>query len=172
MRSTTTSRPSIAATAQFLASYRNEIATFGGRSGGLIEIKALFAGRANVCRRLDRFAEAMRIGRAIVAVLVAVAVALLPVASSAVSAAKIDGAVAVDMTAPVEADQGTPCDHGGKAIDDCVSLSACALKCFAYAGTALPRLAIPLMAMRIARAFASDDVVTRAGAPPFRPPRL
>jgi hypothetical protein len=116
----------------------------------------------------------MRIGRAIVAVALALAVALLPVSGGAASAAQIGAPQKHDMavlaSATQDSDHATPCDQGYGEFDDCASMLGCALKVFTLAGMRLPNLAAP-SAIRIGTGFTADNLESLGGAPPFRPPR-
>ena len=118
----------------------------------------------------------MHIARTIAALVLAVAVALLPASGGAAFAAQSNAAQSHDgtvaMSAAHDTDHATPCDHGSSAIDDCASVSVCALKCFTYAGTRLPSLAPPFGAIRLATGFTADIADSRGGIPPFRPPRV
>jgi hypothetical protein len=115
----------------------------------------------------------MRIGRTIVAVLVALAVATLPAAT---------GFAAGAMTATeISASPAMPdCDHhqhnapGGKmqkSMDDCASMAVCALKCFNFTGTILADIAYSSSASAAHKPFhASNIFASQMGSPPFRPP--
>jgi hypothetical protein len=116
----------------------------------------------------------MPLGRAIIVAVLAAAVALLPASGGTALASPLDAGhghpAAVELSAgePVDA---APCDHATSAVDDCGSISACAVKCFTYAGLRLPTLATPL-AVAIALPLPATEIVDlAAGAPPFRPPR-
>ena len=118
----------------------------------------------------------MPFGRAIVAILVAFAVTLLPASGGLAFADKshaLHGHAAVvdEFAAAAEADQAAPCDHDSSAVDDCGSLAVCALKCFTYAGLRLPSLQVPFSAACAPPGRTTDIVASRDGAPPFRPPR-
>ena len=115
----------------------------------------------------------MRIGRTIVAVLVALAVAMLPTATGFASGA---------MTAmEISASPAMPdCDHhhnapGGKtqkSMDDCASMAGCALKCFNFTGTILAGIAYSSSASAALKpVHASNIFASQMGSPPFRPPR-
>jgi hypothetical protein len=116
----------------------------------------------------------MRIGRTIVAVLVALAVATLPAATGFASGA---------MTAmEISASPAMPdCDHhhhnapGGKtqkSMDDCASMAGCALKCFNFTGTILAGIAYSSSASAALKpVHASNIFASQMGSPPFRPPR-
>jgi hypothetical protein len=105
-------------------------------------------------------------------VLVAVAIVLLPASGAAAFAASLDGThghAAIALTA--DADDAAPCDHDTSAVNDCGSMSACALKCFAYTGLPLPSLGTVFSTAGALPVLAPDLVTSRDSAPPFRPPR-
>ena len=116
----------------------------------------------------------MRIGRTIVAIFVALAVATLPAATGFASGA---------MTAmEISASPAMPdCDHhhhnapGGKtqkSMDDCASMAGCALKCFNFTGTILAGIAYSSSASAALKPVrTSNNISSRMGSPPFRPPR-
>jgi hypothetical protein len=116
----------------------------------------------------------MRIGRTIVAVLVALSVATLPAA--------IGFAAGATTAMEISASPAMPdCDHhhhnapGGKtqkSMDDCASMAGCALKCFNFTGTILAGIAYSSSAgAALKPVHASSIFVLQMGSPPFRPPR-
>ena len=117
----------------------------------------------------------MPLGRAIVAVILAIAVAMLPATGGAAFAAQIDAGLGrgatTELMVVTTTDQASPCDHGSSAVDDCGSLAVCALECFTYAGLRLPSLQVPFSAACAPPGRTTDIVASRDGAPPFRPPR-
>ena len=119
----------------------------------------------------------MRIGRTIVAVLVALAVATLPAATGFASGAMTATEISASPAMP-------DCDHhhhhhhnapGGKtqkSMDDCASMAGCALKCFNFTGTILAGIAYSSSASAALKPFhASNIFASLMGSPPFRPPR-
>ena len=115
----------------------------------------------------------MRIGRTILALLIAVSVAMMPAAAGAGIGAKSPPAEisAADMPA-VEGNccphKANPCDRA----DDCGTMATCALKCFSFAGTSLSTIVFPSKFAKIAVPFAGDSFLSQTGRPPFRPPRV
>ena len=117
----------------------------------------------------------MRIGRTIVAVLVALAVAMLPAATGFASGAMTAMEIAASPAMP-------DCGHnhhnnapGGetqKSMDDCASMAGCALKCFNFTGTILASIAYSSSASAALKPIhASNIFASLMGSPPFRPPR-
>jgi hypothetical protein len=114
-------------------------------------------------------ARAMSNGRTILALLIALAVALLPAAGGAgvKSPAPAGMSVMEDMPdcCPYKAD---PCE---KAMDNCGTMATCALKCFSFAGTASSIIVSPSTFASITISFAANPLSSQTGSPPFRPPR-
>jgi len=113
-----------------------------------------------------------RIGRAILAVVIALSVAILPATA---------GFAAGGNTAEVSASARAPdCDHHHdipnnttqKSTDGCDSMAGCALKCFNITVVSFSSLTIsssPSVALDPVRM--ESKVTARMGNPPFRPPR-
>ena len=83
----------------------------------------------------------MRIGRTILAVLVALSVAILPAVGAAVvtqSAAPAGMSMTDDMDCCPH--KANPCE---KAMEDCTAMATCALKCFNFAGTLSSAIVFP-----------------------------
>ena len=109
----------------------------------------------------------MRIGRTILAVLIAVSVAMLPMTAGAF-------AKMTDTSVSMALDDG--CAHhgkkaGDKAADDCASMAACALKCFNFSQPIFASLTVSLALMAAMPERASPHVSSLPGLAPFRPPR-
>ena len=112
----------------------------------------------------------MRLGRTIVALLVALSVAIIPLAGGA--RAVLDS-VEFSAVEPIHdcCDHGSPCDEAAKAVNDCASVAACAVKCFNYAVTVLPNVVVVRRGSSLDPIRDSGLVVAQIGNPPFRPPR-
>jgi hypothetical protein len=110
----------------------------------------------------------MSICRTILALLIAVSVATLPIAGGAASIAQTDN---MSMSEPM-----VDCDHPvmpcHKAMDDCRSMAACALKCFNFSGTSFSILSFPVALNERMPAFADGPFRPQTSSPPFRPPRV
>jgi hypothetical protein len=114
------------------------------------------------------YSAAVAIARTIFAVLIGVSVAMLPAATGA--AFKLNP---TDMTAisdMVSEPMGDCCPHPcDKAVDDCLSMAACA--CFGFATTSFSQLVYPFVLASMMPAFAGGVFHSQTGHPPFRPPR-
>lgn len=108
----------------------------------------------------------MTLGRTFLALLIALSVALLPAAGGAAAikpAASHATMVHGGDAAP------SPCPDDG--ADNCTSLAACAIKCFAYSpGMTIPAASPPPPALP-QPLRAGERVREHLGSPPFRPPR-
>ena len=114
--------------------------------------------------------KTMSIARTILALLIALSVALLPVAGSAGLASK--SADMIEMSAMEDMDccphKANPCDRMG----GCASMAACALHCFTFAVSSAP---LPFVGLTLADnmpVLQDDNVPSQSGSPPFRPPRV
>jgi hypothetical protein len=113
----------------------------------------------------------MAIARTIFALLIAASVALLPAVGAAAFKLQSPDASETSAAEP-EHDccppAANPC---GKAMDNCASMAACALKCFSFAGVSSP-LQYPLSVAGLVPLLQSDGFRAQTGSPPFRPPRI
>jgi hypothetical protein len=111
----------------------------------------------------------MNLGRTILALLIALSVAMLPAAAGA--GVGLKSADMTDMSAmghdccPPKAD---PCD---KAMGDCSSMAACALKCFGFSAALFSTVVFRSILPSVAPQFESHLFRSQIGSPPFRPPR-
>jgi hypothetical protein len=106
-------------------------------------------------------------GRAILALLIALAVALLPAASGAgVKSPAPAGMSAMEDMPDCCPHKADPCEE---AMDDCGAMASCALKCFSFIGTS-SIIVFPSIA-RMTVSFAANPFSSQTGTPPFRPPR-
>lgn len=110
----------------------------------------------------------MRLQRTILAVLIALSVATLPVAGDIEAMAKPAQASMSESMADCD-HQVMPCH---KAMDDCQSMAACALKCFNFSGTSFSILSFPLVMTDRVPAFTDGPFHPQTSSPPFRPPRV
>ncbi len=117
----------------------------------------------------------MSAGRIMIAIIVAVSVAILPVAGVAASDVKsADMSVTHDMSAAHDMSdccppQTAPCD---KAIDDCGCMAVCAGNCFSILGTAFSNLVFPIALAETMPSLASQTSGLQTSNLPFRPPRV
>jgi hypothetical protein len=109
--------------------------------------------------------------RAILAILIALSVAMLPAAGLAVvssqSAAPADMSMTDDMDCCPH--KANPCE---KAMEDCATMATCALKCFSFAGTLSSTIVFPSTSAKMTASFAANPLSSQTGSPPFRPPRI
>jgi hypothetical protein len=110
----------------------------------------------------------MGICRTVLALLIAISVATLPVAgSAALNTPSADMSMSEPM---VDCDQpAMPCH---KAMDDCQSMAACALKCFNFSATNFSVLSFPFVLTDRMPVFADGPFHPQTSSPPFRPPRV
>ena len=115
----------------------------------------------------------LRIGRTIVAVLVALSVATLPAATGfaagATTAMEISASQAM---ADCDHHHAAPSDKTQKTADDGACMAACALNCFNFMAAAFSGIAFSSPASAALRpVHASSIFASQMGSPPFRPPR-
>jgi hypothetical protein len=119
----------------------------------------------------------MSIGRIILALLVAISVAMLPIAGSASMAAKSSEmhgvSAAQDMSSSEDmSDCPYHAKHRDKSICDRDCMATCALSFFGIAGMGSVAVAFPSLLTSRVPPRASDPHHSRPGNPPFRPPRV
>jgi hypothetical protein len=118
----------------------------------------------------------MRFARTIMAFIVALSVAMLPVAGTAAIAVNT-----AEMTMPAAAqsadvpmamdccpDPAEPCDQGGK----CQSMASCTQPSLGIANISVSGLTYSLVAGSPLPVLVDSAAPLRAGSPPFRPPRV
>ena len=109
----------------------------------------------------------MNLGRTILALLIALSVAMLPAAAGGlISNDMTDMSAMGDDCCPPKAN---PCD---KAMGDCSSMAACALKCFSFSGSSYSIVAFPSIPASLSPPFESNSFRSQTSSPPFRPPRV
>ena len=110
----------------------------------------------------------MKIYRIILALLIALSVATLPVAGGiATIAQSADISMAASMDGcdrPV-----MPCH---KAIDDCQSMASCALKCFNFSAMSFSIVPFQVVLADRTPGFAAAPFRGQTSSPPLRPPRV
>ena len=113
-----------------------------------------------------------RIGKAILAMVIALSVAVMPAAAGFATGGKATEQ-AVSVTVPdCEHHNDQPNNTTQKSTDGCDSMAGCALKCFTTAVVSFSSLAFsssPSVALEPVRM--ESKVTSRMGNPPFRPPR-
>lgn len=128
----------------------------------------------------------MHLGRTITACLVAVAVAMLPMAGSAVAASKASATAAhASMMASPDHPAATadlsdamddccpghakPCDQDS---DQCQSMASCPLQSLSMADVAIAQFRYLPIPGNLLPTLVDRAVPLHAGSPPFRPPRV
>jgi hypothetical protein len=107
----------------------------------------------------------MNMNRAIIAIVVALSVAMLPVTAGFAAASTSAGAAKIDCCH----DHGMPCN---KAMDDGQATASCALNCFNYVGPNFSGLELVPAVAKAKPLLASRLVRSRTASPPFHPPRV
>ena len=112
----------------------------------------------------------MRIGRTILAILIALSVAILPAAGAAVVSSQSAAPEGMSMTDDMDCcpHKANPCDKA----DDCGTMATCALKCFSFAGTPSSIFVFPPTFAKMTASLAVNPFSSQTGTPPFRPPRV
>jgi len=107
--------------------------------------------------------------RTLIVVLIAMSVAMLPIAGGMV-VAKSPGVVLTAMQSDCCA-QGQPCQQKGS--KDCGSLAGCALKCFNFAAAMVGPAALTMPApMLVKFALLAQPLPSASDNPPLPPPRV
>jgi hypothetical protein len=144
-----------------------------------IEVRTT-ARRSRRERRLDAGArQAVDIVRTIVAVVIAIAVAVMPASAGGIAAGRMtqDASSGAVHSATMSMDcmhHHAPGHRGSKNADDPASFAACAAKCFNFAGVGAvaPAFAAAPTASRLRAVVVARRVTSNLAAPPFRPPRV
>ena len=115
----------------------------------------------------------MSITRTIFAFLIAVSVALLPVAGGAAFKLKSSDTEMSEMAASDAMDDCCP-PHANpcKGMGDCVLMPGCTLSSFSISGISAVAIVFPPPLAGIMPALASESLESLTGSPPFRPPRV
>jgi hypothetical protein len=120
----------------------------------------------------------MKVVRTIFALLIALSVAMLPVARGVAAVAK-----STDMThmatmgdSDTVAMDDTDCcphqpNHGDK-MDKSACMAACALQCFTLGSATASTIIFPSHQARLSPALVTNPFNSQTGSPPFRPPRV
>jgi hypothetical protein len=115
----------------------------------------------------------MRIGRTIVAVLVAMAVATLPAATGFAAGATTAMEISASSAMPdCDHHHNAPDGKTQKSMDDGACMAACALNCFNVMAAASSAVAFsPPASAALKPVRTSGNISSLMGSPPFRPPR-
>jgi hypothetical protein len=127
----------------------------------LMQINHCSGGRAYIV--VQRFL--MRVNRAIIAILVALSVAMLPATAGFATASTSAGAAMTDCCHH----HGMPCNN---AVDDGQTMATCALHCFNYVGPNFSGFELVSVVAKTKPSFASRLVRSHTASPPFHPPRV
>jgi hypothetical protein len=121
----------------------------------------------------------MHVGRAILVLLLALSVAVLP----------MKGGAAITLKSADMSDMATSMDHMASAMEDmdccphkkvptekgipdcCSSIATCPMNCFGFIGTSSFTV-FPLLLGSVPMALASSPLRSQTGSPPFRPPNV
>lgn len=113
-----------------------------------------------------------RISRAILATLIALSVALLPIAASVAVSSKAAAAVVTASMPDCDHHRALPAHAPQKTDDGCDSMAGCALKCFNV--TQIGFFAVDFASSpgaAIEPIWLEKKLASHMGSPPFRPPR-
>jgi hypothetical protein len=115
--------------------------------------------------------------RAILIILISLAVAILPATAGTVAFAKSsdisDTQSAPSVKSSHDCDHhGSSHDHGSKAKGICGSMAACALNCFSYFGPGVSNITFTMTMSTPQLIAAADLLVSKINNPLFRPPRV
>ncbi len=115
----------------------------------------------------------IRIGQSILAIVVALSVATLPAAFGFAAGVTTATAISAVATLPdCDHRHNVPSDDTQKTADDSACMAACALKCFNFTAIGLSGIAFSSPASTALKPVrTSDNLASRMGSPPFRPPR-
>jgi len=112
----------------------------------------------------------MNVGRTTLALLIAISVAMLPVAAGINIAAKSMGMTEMaDMAAMEDMDC---CPHKAKTCDDCSSMATCPLMCFGLFAKSASNIIFPSVVASVNPLSGANAFHSQKGSPPFRPPRV
>ena len=118
----------------------------------------------------------MNVGRNILIIVIALSVAMLPLAAglniTVKSTEMTEATDLADMTEVAAMEDMDCCPHKAKPCDDCSSMATCPLTCFGFFQTSGSDIIFPTVAVSLrplSRASAFDP---HKGSPPFRPPRV
>jgi hypothetical protein len=111
----------------------------------------------------------MRVGRTILALLIAFSVAALPAARLSAAIPEPDLVVSAPQSECCE-HAAMPCHAPHQKTDDCMSTSGC-IACFNFVGPVLSDVVFSPKAHKIAVLRESRDTASQTASPPFRPPR-
>jgi len=122
-----------------------------------------------------KFTVTLQIGRNILVVLIAVAIATLPASIGIVSAAPAATMIVAASQAMADCDHHQHKAPGGKtqkSADDGACMASCALNCFNFTAAGFSGIVFSSSASAALKpVHASNIFASLLGSPPFRPPR-
>jgi hypothetical protein len=113
----------------------------------------------------------MALARTILAVLIAVAVAILPALAGAAFKLPAAGIAEMSVAEPMHnccPDESNPCD---RQVQDRTCMATCVLNCFNFWSAPFTYLTLPPTDLTAVSLPATAALQARAVGPPFRPPR-
>ncbi len=110
----------------------------------------------------------MRIARTILALVIAVAVATLPMVGGFAAAASAAGVTSMSDCGHHDLQHKS---HHKNSVGDCPSMAACAVNCFVFVTPVAASLPLPLLAATIEPELASPVLLAHTDGRVFRPPR-
>lgn len=119
----------------------------------------------------------MKVGRIILALLIALSVAVLPAARLVVAKSIAMSDMAdmghQDMAAMEDMDCCPhPVNPSDKATDKSACIAMCALSCFTFGAADVSAIIFPPHQAQLIWALATNPFDAQTGSPPFRPPRV
>ena len=113
-----------------------------------------------------------RTGRTILATLIALSVALLPIAASIVVSGKAASASVTVSVPDCIHHRDAPVAPSQKTTDGCDAMAACALHCFNMTQVGFSTLTLASSpSVAIEPILRENKLASQLGSPPFRPPR-
>jgi hypothetical protein len=112
----------------------------------------------------------MPLVRTVLALLIMISVAMLPIAGGAAFKLKPQATTEVSSAEPMDDCCPPAAKTCASTMLDCASMASCALKCFAYSDVEYRSLYL-LRRADLVPLFGSAGLTSQAASPPFRPPR-
>ena len=114
-----------------------------------------------------------RIGRTILAIVVATSVVMLPATGGFAAGSKAMELTVSESVPDCAHDHDLPNNTTQKRTDGCDSMAGCALKCFTITEVSFSSVSfLPAANTALVHIRTSDNISSRMGSPPFRPPRI
>jgi len=114
----------------------------------------------------------MHLGRIIFVAVLALSVATLPAAVGFAAGSKAMEVVATETMTDCDHHHNVPSNKTQKSMDDCASMAACAVACFGFTAIGFSSITfLPPISTAPKFIRTSENVSSRMGNLPFRPPR-